>query len=200
MASNKRLFPHAPLIGWIFITVFLVPLSYGEGIPTQKGGGHKAVSFSNTELTILEDGAYLPALKNAIDGAKKEIALSFFSFKTGAKNGSYPDGIMASLSEAAQRGVRVLVLLEQGRGRMESPSRENRETMERLKKAGVSAYLDAPETVTHTKIAVIDGRYTFLGSHNLTQSALKYNHEISVLIVSLQVADEALGYIKSLLP
>lgn len=188
------------LTAWILVIVFFVPLSYATGAPAQKGGSRKAISFPNTDLTILEDGAYWPALKNAIDMAKKEITLSFFSFKTSEKKGSYPDAIMASLSEATKRGVKVLVLLEQGRKDEESPSRENRETLGRLRKIGVIVYLDSPETTTHTKIAVIDGRHTFLGSHNLTQSALKYNHEISVLIDSPKVADVALSYIKSLLP
>ena len=37
-----------------------------------------------------------------------------------------------------------------------------------------------------------------IGSHNLTQSALKYNHEASVWIDSSPLAEEALRYMKSL--
>jgi len=50
----------------------------------------------------------------------------------------------------------------------------------------------------HTKLAVIDGRYTFIGSHNLTQSALKHNNELSVLVDSPAVAESTLNYIKGL--
>ena len=93
-----------------------------------------------------------------------------------------------------------MVLLEQSRDPGDGTSRDNRETVGRLRKMGVTVYLDAPETTTHTKLAVIDGRYTFIGSHNLTQSALKYNNEISVEVESREVAAEALDYLKSLLP
>jgi phosphatidylserine/phosphatidylglycerophosphate/cardiolipin synthase-like enzyme len=113
----------------------------------------------------------------------------------------YPDLIMASLTAAAQRGVKVAVLLERGRGRGSDDKldRDNVETGRRLQKKGVYVYLDAPQTTTHTKMVVVDGAYTFIGSHNLTQSALKYNHEISVLINSPQVAAEARSYINSII-
>jgi len=160
----------------------------------------KAVSFSDCRtLTVLEDGAYWPVLKDAVDKAQKEIYLSFFTFKTKGKGGGCPDLILASLAGAAKRGVKVVVLLERGRVPDEQLNRENLETGKRLQKKGAHVYLDAPSTTTHTKMAVVDGEHTFIGSHNLTQSALKYNHEISVLIKSPQVAAEARGYINSII-
>jgi phosphatidylserine/phosphatidylglycerophosphate/cardiolipin synthase-like enzyme len=54
--------------------------------------------------------------------------------------------------------------------------------------------------VTHTKLVVIDRRYLLIGSHNLTQSALKFNHEASVRIDSAPLAEEALVYMNSLCP
>ena len=60
--------------------------------------------------------------------------------------------------------------------------------------------MDAPDRTTHAKLVVIDRRYLFVGSHNLTQSALKYNHEVSVRIDSPPLAEEALAYLKSLCP
>ena len=49
-------------------------------------------------------------------------------------------------------------------------------------------------------MVVIDGRYLLIGSHNLTQSALKFNHEASVWIDSVPLAEEALQYMKSICP
>lgn len=166
----------------------------------KKGENRKPVVYPNSSITVLVNRDYLPSLKDAIAKAKKEITLSFFHFKTKGSRDSYPDVIMASLIAASQRGVKVLVLLEQGRNPDEDNTRENRQTMERLRKMGVIVHLDSPLTTTHTKMAVIDGKYTFIGSHNMTQSALKYNNEISVLIESPQVAAEALDYIESLTP
>ena len=60
--------------------------------------------------------------------------------------------------------------------------------------------MDGPDRTTHAKMVIIDRRYLFIGSHNLTQSALKYNHEVSVRIDSPLLAEEALRYMKSLCP
>lgn len=79
-------------------------------------------------------------------------------------------------------------------------NRNNAETAERLKQAGIRVCMDAPDRVTHTKLVVIDRLYVLIGSHNLTQSALKYNHEASVWIDSAPLAEEALRYMKSLCP
>jgi len=45
---------------------------------------------------------------------------------------------------------------------------------------------------------VIDRRYIYIGSHNLTQSALKYNKELSVLIDSPELAGEMTAYLNGL--
>jgi len=50
----------------------------------------------------------------------------------------------------------------------------------------------------HAKVVVIDGRCVVIGSHNWTESALRYNHEVSVLICSSDLAKEVKEYIESL--
>ncbi len=195
---------------YLFIFILLALLTFFQIFPPQVLAGARArngeitkgaaVSFADCRsLTVLEDGAYWLALKDAIGKAQKEITLSFFTFKTKGKGGGCPDLILASLAGAAKRGVKVVVVLERGRVPDEQLNRENMETGKRLQKKGAHVYLDAPATTTHTKMVVVDGEYTFIGSHNLTQSALKYNHEISVLIKSPQVAAEALRYINSII-
>ncbi|MBU4177899.1 MAG: phospholipase, partial [Proteobacteria bacterium] len=49
------------------------------------------------------------------------------------------------------------------------------------------------------KLAVIDRRYCLVGSHNLTQSALKHNHELSLLLDNPQLAEEILAYLETIL-
>jgi phosphatidylserine/phosphatidylglycerophosphate/cardiolipin synthase-like enzyme len=198
LVCRKSFFCHT--FYWLLIFSLFCPAIQRAGAKPVKGEDGKPVAFPNSSITILKDRDYLPALKDAIDKAKREITLSYFNFKTKGNTGNYPDIVLRSLIAAAKKGVRVTVLLEQSSDAGDSTSRENRRTMGRLRKMGVSVYLDSPETTTHTKMAVVDGRYTFIGSHNLTQSALKYNNEMSVMIESPQVASEALEYIKSLIP
>jgi phosphatidylserine/phosphatidylglycerophosphate/cardiolipin synthase-like enzyme len=57
---------------------------------------------------------------------------------------------------------------------------------------------DSPTVVTHAKVVVVDGRYVYLGSHNLTQSALRHNNELSVRIDSPELAAEVAAYLGKL--
>jgi len=150
-------------------------------------------------VRLLEDREYFPAFMKAIDGAKSEIVMSFFLFKTSGYSKGYTDRILVQLVRAAKRGVRIRIILEKDDSARDSQAdKSNRETAARLKGKGIDVRFDSPSATTHTKVAVIDKRYIFLGSHNLTNSALKYNHELSVFIDSPPLAVETLKYINSL--
>ena len=158
----------------------------------------KPVDQSGRPLTLLKNKAYFHALSEKIRDARSEIVMAYFLFKTNNHPRSYPEILLQGLGAAARRGVRVTVVLEQDDKPDSSINRDNRNAAERLRQAGVEIYFDAPKKTTHTKLAVVDRRYTFIGSHNLTQSALKHNNELSVLIDSPFLAEETLNYIKSL--
>lgn len=151
------------------------------------------------DARLLLDRDYFTALLDGVDQARKEIVVSVFLFRTIEDAKGYPETVLKHLHKAVRRGVRVQVILERNRGN-DDQNRNHAETAERLKKAGIQVCLDAPERVTHTKMVVIDGRYLLIGSHNLTQSALKFNHEASVWIDSVPLAEEALQYMKSICP
>ncbi len=148
------------------------------------------------QARLLLDRDYFYALIDEINNARSEIVLCAYLFKTIKNADGYPERVMKSLSSAVKRGVRVLALMElsQNSGDL---IQTNSETAERLKRAGITVCPDPRDLVTHTKLVVIDRRYLFIGSHNLTQSALKYNHEVSVWIDSPFMAEEALHYVDS---
>lgn len=158
----------------------------------------KPIDQNGCPLTLLKNRAYFYALSERIRDARTQIVMALFLFKTNGHPGSYPEILLRELGDAARRGVRVIVVLEQDAKTDSTVNRDNRNASERLKNAGVEVYFDSPKKTMHTKLAVIDGRYTFIGSHNLTQSALKHNHELSVLVDSPAVAEEMLNYIKDL--
>jgi len=151
------------------------------------------------DTRLLMDRDYLPALLDGIDQARREIALTVFFFKTNGFKDNQPDRVLSHLREAARRGVKVEVVVEQGQ-EGDNISGDNAETVKKLKAAGIAVCMDGPDRTTHAKMVIIDRRYLFVGSHNLTQSALKYNHEVSVRIDSPSLAEEALRYMKSLCP
>lgn len=146
-------------------------------------------------VTILENRRYAEELFSRIQNARSSILVAMFLFKTTDSPGNLPAKIVRLLTDAAQRGVEVTVLLEDG-GRDESLRRENRKTARLLRRKGVQVLFDSPGRVTHAKAAVIDGRHVFIGSHNLTHSALTRNNELSVYLDSPAVAREVTGVIR----
>jgi phosphatidylserine/phosphatidylglycerophosphate/cardiolipin synthase-like enzyme len=154
---------------------------------------------SGCQVILLTNEDYYPALIKAVDEAQSEIFMSIFSFKAGVHKNSYPDRIMGHLAKAVKRGVNVKVILETT-GRLENElNAQNRRTGKLLEEKGVRVYFDSPRTTTHTKLIVIDERVVILGSHNLTQSALKHNNEISILLERPDLAKRARNYMLAII-
>ena len=181
----------APLV--VLLTLFAPTLVFAEpatkvpDLTLPEGCGAK----------LLKDEDYFPALLEGIDQARQEIALTVFFFKTNGFRDNRPDRILVHLGEAVRRGVRVDAVIEQGQ-EGDNVSEVNADAAKKLRAAGIRVCMDAPERTMHTKMVVIDRRTLYIGSHNLTQSALKYNREVSVRIASPSLAEEALRYMKSL--
>ncbi len=178
------------------LLILLSPAAFAAG-PEGKAAGPSPQPVA--EARLLLDRDYFTVLLDGIDRARSEISLSAYLFRTIEGAGGYPEAVLKRLLAAVKRGVRVEVVLERSQD-ADDLNRNNAETAERLKHGGIRVCMDAPDRVTHTKLVVIDRRYVLIGSHNLTQSALKYNHEASVWIDSVPLAEEALRYMKSLCP
>lgn len=149
-------------------------------------------------VTILPDHTFHTALSSGIRRAKKEIKGCFFLFKATESRGNLPMVLVEDLLAARRRGVSVEIELERDALGKGSVYEQNRRAATLLSQGGVKVRFDAPRTTTHVKAMVIDGRYVYLGSHNLTQSALKYNNELSVMIDSQELAAEVNGYLDNL--
>ena len=149
-------------------------------------------------VALLQDHKFYDALISGIRKAKKEITGCFFLFKVSEKNDGLPLKIVNELIAAKRRGVSITIELEQDSGGKGAVYEQNRRAAALMSEAGIKVRFDAPKTTTHVKALVIDGRYVYMGSHNLTQSALKYNHELSVMIDSAELAAEVIAYLNNL--
>jgi phosphatidylserine/phosphatidylglycerophosphate/cardiolipin synthase-like enzyme len=149
-------------------------------------------------VTLLPNREYGEALLSGIRQARTTITFCFFVFKLGEGKHNIPRQLVTELVTARRRGVDVTVLLEQDDGSRDRINEQNRQVAAELSRGGVKVIFDSPRTTTHVKAAVIDRRLVFLGSHNLTQSALRHNNELSVLIDSPETAAEVLRYLNRL--
>jgi phosphatidylserine/phosphatidylglycerophosphate/cardiolipin synthase-like enzyme len=150
------------------------------------------------QVTLLPNREYGEALLHGIRKARRRVVFTFFLFKSTDSRANRPRQLVEELIEARRRGLAVTVVLEQDRGGKDRLNEENRQTAALLERGGVRVIFDSPRTTTHVKAVVIDDRFVYLGSHNLTESALRHNNELSVLIDSPELAAEVLSYLNRL--
>jgi competence ComEA-like helix-hairpin-helix protein len=146
------------------------------------------------EIVLLPDAAYYDTLRHYLRQAERRIEIAMFIFKITDSPQNRPAAILSELAAAAGRGVTVTVLLERS-GHDDGLNRENDKVARALHRHGVEVVFDKPQITTHTKLVVIDDRFCFVGSHNLTHAALARNHEFSLLIDSRKLAGELSSYI-----
>ncbi len=152
---------------------------------------------------LLLDTAYYPSLMKDLSHAHESIAMILYLFKTTDYRMALPDRLVHMLVRKYAQGVDVSLLLNVDRGDTphgigDNLNDTNLHTAKRLEDKGIHVYLDSPRRTTHAKVVVIDKKIVYIGSHNLTQSALRYNHEVSVRIVSPDMAKEIISYMEAL--
>lgn len=150
------------------------------------------------EVTLLKNHDYTDILLDKIGRARSSIHLACFLFKITDKRGNLPTRVADALIAAHRRGVEVKVLLESSNDSSDSLNRENRKTARKLQQGGITVFFDSPSRTSHLKTTVIDRRQVFIGSHNLTHSALSRNNELSLFVDSPELAEEVLSYFKTL--
>ena len=111
-----------------------------------------------------------------LSSARKSIEMEVFVMTSQA--------VVDELSTLARRGVNVRVILEE-----RDAGEGNENIAHKLSVAGVHVRFASKRfSLTHSKFVVIDGIIVFVGSHNMTNSALKYNRESSVYISDIKTA------------
>jgi len=147
-----------------------------------------------TKIELLEDNEYFETVKQLIENANKSIYIAIYVVKYDPKEYDDPvNQLLYSLVEARERRVDVRVLVD------DPTLKSYPDTISYLKNNSVPVKLDESNGVTsHMKIIIVDGIYLIMGSHNWTESALKYNHEFSILVTSEYYSGEATQYFLNL--
>lgn len=165
-------------------------------IGTHDTSNHSA-HISQENIILLPDALYYDALVDYIREAGRSIDMAMFIFKTTKSRQNKPRKLIDELIKARKRGVRISIILEKS-GYEESINEENEKVARQLRKHGITVLFDSIKKTTHTKLVIVDQRFSFVGSHNLTHSALAYNHELSLLVDNPTLAGQLIDYIDTL--
>lgn len=109
------------------------------------------------------NGGCKAVIVGELAAARSEVLVQAYSF-------TCPD-IVAALIAAADRGVRVCVLLDK------SNESETYSAIGALNGHGIDVRVDASHAIAHNKVMVIDGWTVLTGSFNFTRQAEKENAE-----------------------
>jgi phosphatidylserine/phosphatidylglycerophosphate/cardiolipin synthase-like enzyme len=116
---------------------------------------------------ILVEGELLDAVEAALANASQRIDVAQYTLWESSTTSRLYD----ALALAASRGVAVRVLADE-----EADTAPD--VLAQLEAAGAEVQLDSPDVTLHTKLWVVDD-VAFIGSHNLSSSALSSNREVS---------------------
>ena len=133
-------------------------------------------------ITILKDEQFRVAVLSAINGANREILISTYKLDCkGHLSTRHLNALVSALYRAVKRGVRVRCLLNMDSDHS-SIGRINMKAKDLLTENGIIVKTGPMGRTYHSKIIVIDGEMAFVGSHNLTESSLCRNFEVSIKI------------------
>ena len=162
-------------------------IKLGEEVPNQvEEVSVQTLSDQNYYFSVLED----------IQKANSCIYVAMYSMIYDPDDSyDWANDLIRELVNARQRGVNVNVIIEYRTyyGYMDG----NLEAYDYLSANGVNVKLDNETDTDHLKLVIIDDKIVYVGSHNWSESALYYNHETSVRIVSEEIAQTFIEYLKS---
>lgn len=151
------------------------------------------------KVRLLTDREFQAVLEREIALARKEVVLSLHLFTAVEGKDDRPGALAELLATVAGKGVQVIVVLEIGK-ETSLITQANKDAAALLAGRGVRVYADMSGTIVHAKLAVIDRRLVFIGSHDLTQQSLGWYREATLAVDSTVLATTVLGFIESLEP
>jgi phosphatidylserine/phosphatidylglycerophosphate/cardiolipin synthase-like enzyme len=154
--------------------------------------------FAMVRAKLLQNREYSNALLQGIRDARSSIRISCYIFKMTDSAGNLPRLVAEELVNARRRGVNISVKLEQSSDAKDSLNSDNHSTAAYLIRNDITVRFDPIRKTSHAKIVVIDNRYVYIGSHNLTQSSLIRNNELSVLFDSPEQARKVIEFMDNI--
>ena len=143
----------------------------------------------NTTVIVINDRDYFSIAYDLVQAANESIYVIMYVLKYDPGDPVDPvNDLVWALGNASQRGVEVAVIIEN------ETWETSQAAYDYFVKVGVNVTYDPGGVRTHCKLVVVDRYIVLIGSHNWTESALSYNHETSVLIISKEVAEEEIRY------
>ena len=155
---------------------------------------------SRDDLLVLDAAGYYSELIKAIKGSKKSIHAALYTISL-LENPPPGDKTLALLDEiirASQRGIEVKIIIDYKGSASWKFGVRSFNAYYYLKEKGITVLFDNADIAMHSKMTVIDGALSFVGSSNWSDYAFEKNNELNILIRDPQTAAKVDQYISSI--
>lgn len=132
-------------------------------------------------LVLLFNHHIVPALASLFQCAKRDIFVVQYHFRPGTRPRREFAQILDALLAAADRGVRVRILLNHPRQPRTRPASHGSLYAD-LEHPGIKIRHHRDSQVLHSKLSIIDEEVTVMGSHNYSQPSFSTSQNVSVII------------------
>lgn len=145
-----------------------------------RGGKHGNVRLN---LPMIADGAYKSALLDMINRASKRLEFSIYY--------CHDADIERALASAHRRGVRITGYLNQHESFGLELVKRNRETVRRLREAGLDdLHFDLPTFFSHSKYLIRDSEELALGTGNWNRSDVEEHPQLYIRLFDPDLAQQ----------
>jgi len=174
----------------IFIRMIIIPLMLIIF------GCYQRIEIDNVRvITGKELYKYLEAF---ISKADKSIYILMYYIKDHEKRNSFSHKILKQLIGKQKSGVDVYIIVEGSDKEDDIVTGYNKKVYKYLRRRGIYISFDSKFKISHAKTIIIDERYVFLGSANITDDAMTSNIEANVLVNSERIARKLIEYFRKI--
>jgi len=149
-------------------------------------------------VAAADDRAFFPVVHELLTSAENSVDVIlyqgryYFHYPMSASN-----TLLTDLVDAAERGVRVKVVLERADWNLDN-TEENRDVWHVLTQGDMELYFDPVGTTSHSKLVIVDDRYVVMGSTNWSHYSIDNNNEANVVIDSEEVGKQLKTYFEGI--
>ena len=167
----------------LFVSVLLSSLFAGSAHADFTIPGFELVHTSPVETTLTNPDLREPVAvwTELFDAAKKEIVIA--QFYAVSKPGTAFEKVLASLTAAGQRGVKIRFLLDQkGVGLSEAATIARIKAIPNLDLRLIDFNKITGNGIVHAKYLAVDGQVAYIGSQNFDWRSFEHIHETGLKI------------------
>lgn len=119
-------------------------------------------------MGVLLDGDYAVEMLRRVQESTRSIDIAMYLFRYNInKPEQKPTELLFALAHAARNGVRVRIVTD-------FPN-----DAAKIKEAGIQCFCMPAHKRLHAKLAIFDGEYAIVGSHNISTNSAENNKEVS---------------------